>query len=63
MNRRLPFRILAVTGAAVALFVAVADATGEDYYVALDGDDSNSGTLASPFRTIQKAVDLSRAGT
>ncbi len=34
-----------------------------EYYVAPDGDDGNSGTLASPWRTIQKAVDRALAGT
>jgi hypothetical protein len=34
-----------------------------DYYVAPDGDDSHPGTMARPFRTIQRAVDLANAGT
>lgn len=32
---------------------------GKTYYVSPDGNDNNSGTSASPFRTIQKAVDSS----
>lgn len=32
------------------------------YYVASTGDNSNTGTLASPFRTIQHAADIMTAG-
>lgn len=32
------------------------------YYVATTGNDSNPGTLASPFRTIQKAASVAAAG-
>lgn len=36
---------------------------GADYYVATNGSDSNSGTsTSSPFRTLQKAVDVASAG-
>jgi hypothetical protein len=35
---------------------------GKEYWVAPGGDDSNRGTAASPFRTIQKAADLARPG-
>ncbi|MEX2382381.1 MAG: carbohydrate-binding protein [Opitutales bacterium] len=33
-----------------------------DYYVATTGSDSNPGTLAQPFRTIQKAATLAQSG-
>lgn len=33
-----------------------------NYYVATDGDDSNSGTETNPLRTIQEAVDRVSAG-
>ncbi len=33
-----------------------------DYYVAKTGSDSNPGTLAAPFLTIQKAADLAQPG-
>jgi len=36
-------------------------ATG-DYYVSPTGNDSNSGTSALPFLTIQKAIDVANAG-
>ena len=32
------------------------------YYVATDGDDSDAGTLAEPFETIQHAANLARPG-
>ena len=35
---------------------------GADYYVATTGSDSNAGTLASPFATIQHAIDIIAAG-
>ncbi|HSW89020.1 MAG TPA: dockerin type I domain-containing protein [Candidatus Saccharimonadales bacterium] len=34
-----------------------------DLYVSASGSDSNSGTQSSPFKTIQKGVDSSSAGT
>ena len=37
-------------------------APGNVYYVALDGDDNNPGTLDAPWRTIQKAADTITAG-
>lgn len=33
-----------------------------DFYVATTGGDTNAGTLAQPFATIQHAVDLMGAG-
>ncbi len=33
-----------------------------EYYVSLSGNDTNPGTSASPFRTIQKAADVVTAG-
>lgn len=35
---------------------------GKKYYVAKTGRNSNSGTLLSPFLTIQKGLDVARAG-
>jgi hypothetical protein len=37
--------------------------TSTSFYVATNGDDSNPGTLAAPWRTIQHAVDKARAGS
>ncbi|MDT3699214.1 MAG: right-handed parallel beta-helix repeat-containing protein [Thermincola sp.] len=39
-----------------------AEAGKRYYYVRPDGNDSNSGTIAKPFKTIQKAVDVALAG-
>lgn len=33
-----------------------------NYYVATSGNDSNSGTLNSPFKTLTKAIDVASAG-
>jgi hypothetical protein len=37
-------------------------AEARDYYVAVTGSDSNPGTFAAPFRTINKGVSLTVAG-
>jgi hypothetical protein len=37
-------------------------ATGTTYYVATTGNDSNSGTAAKPWKTIQHAADVAVAG-
>jgi hypothetical protein len=38
-------------------------AEGADFFVSTSGVDTNPGTLASPWRTIQKAVNTVVAGT
>ena len=50
---RLLFFILFFTGSFVS---------AQNIYVATDGDDSNSGTEASPFKTFSKAVSVMSAG-
>nr|WP_062335063.1 RICIN domain-containing protein [Herbidospora sakaeratensis] len=66
--------VLSTTGkvlAALAVFVAAvvlpslaggvaSAATQATYYVAPDGNDANPGTLAAPFKTVQKARDVVR---
>ena len=37
--------------------------TNSSFYVATTGNDSNPGTLAAPWRTIQHAADTARAGS
>lgn len=37
--------------------------TNASFYVATTGNDSNPGTLAAPWRTIQHAADIARAGS
>ena len=39
-----------------------ATAARYEYYVAVGGSDTNPGTWAAPFRTIQRAADVARAG-
>ncbi len=50
----------------LALFVCVSAACGQtnaSYYVSTAGNDSNIGTQAAPWRTIQHAADTARAGS
>jgi hypothetical protein len=49
-----------------ALFVCASGASGQSnasFYVSTAGDDSNSGTQAAPWRTLQHAIDKARAGS
>jgi hypothetical protein len=50
----------------VMLFVCVSRAFGQpnsSFYVSTTGNDSNPGTQAAPWRTIQHAADTARAGS
>ena len=52
--------------ALLALFVCASAAFGQtntSYYVSTTGNDSNSGTQAAPWHTIQHAADTARAGS
>ncbi|SMD27534.1 right-handed parallel beta-helix repeat-containing protein [Kibdelosporangium aridum] len=51
-----------VACAVLALPTFTATAADSTLYVATNGNDSNPGTLASPLRSIQKAVDLAQPG-
>jgi PKD domain/Protein of unknown function (DUF1565) len=42
--------------------VPAVEASGASYYVSTSGSDSNAGTLASPWRTIQKAANTVTQG-
>ncbi len=46
----------------IVLFAPALQTQGAEYFVATDGTDSNSGTQAKPFRTIQKAADIMKPG-
>src|SRR5215472_10962291 len=49
-----------------ALFVCLSGAFGQAnsvFYVATTGNDSNAGTQASPWRTVQHAADTALAGS
>jgi pectin methylesterase-like acyl-CoA thioesterase len=57
-------RLLVLT--LLALLVCVSAAFGQpnsSFYVATTGNDSNPGTQAAPWRTIQHAADTARAGS
>jgi uncharacterized repeat protein (TIGR02543 family) len=43
-------------------FCGFISANATDYYVATTGDNSNAGTLSSPFRTLQHAINLAAPG-
>src|SRR6516162_7596491 len=50
----------------LALLVCVAGAFGQtnsSFYVSTTGDDSNPGTETAPWRTVQHAADVARAGS
>ncbi len=47
---------------ALVLSVGAVQAAPGAYYVAPDGNDANPGTLAAPFRTIQKCASVATAG-
>jgi len=45
-----------------ATLVAQRNARATDYYVATTGSDSNAGTMAAPFATLQKGANVAVAG-
>ncbi len=50
----------------LAVFLFVSGAFGQinsSFYVATSGNDSNPGTQAAPWRTVQHAADVARAGS
>ncbi len=47
---------------ALAALFAAGSAQATDYYVATTGSDSNAGTMAAPFATLQKGVNTAVAG-
>ncbi len=53
---------VAVAVAALALYCTVGDAAPAQYYVATTGSDTNAGTLAEPFATIQHTADVMEPG-
>jgi hypothetical protein len=48
--------------ASVPLLLAAQASHAANYYVATTGNDTNAGTEAAPFKTIQKAANIVNAG-
>lgn len=46
----------------LSILLIGANVFGANYYVATNGNDSNSGTLSSPFKTLEKAVTMVSPG-
>jgi hypothetical protein len=61
-NPTLLILILSISLLAPCLIVYTASAAGSTYYVSTTGLDNNPGTLASPWKTIQKAANTVTAG-
>jgi hypothetical protein len=61
-----PLSIIALLVAALSLMqlasLTSAGAAGVNYYVSPAGNDASAGTLASPFRTVQRGADAAQAG-
>jgi hypothetical protein len=53
---------LSASLAMLATLFAAGSAEATDYYVATTGSDSNAGTMAAPFATLQKGVNTAVAG-
>jgi parallel beta-helix repeat protein len=56
------YRQVALLAAFTAGLFCSTSAYAAEYYVATNGSDSNNGSQAAPFKSIQKAVDIVRAG-
>jgi hypothetical protein len=61
MSRGAPRPFLIGMLAGLGLLTTV-NARATDYYVATTGSDSNAGTMAAPFATMQKGADVAGAG-
>ncbi len=53
---------LSLSLAMAAALAAAGSARAAEYYVATTGSDSNAGTMAAPFATLQKGVNTAAAG-
>jgi MYXO-CTERM domain-containing protein len=53
---------LTLLSASLAFFLSMGSAGAAEYYVSPTGSDSNPGTQASPFATLQKGNDAAAAG-
>lgn len=55
-------RLFALIGLSIVFLEPLLPASAATYYIAATGNDSNPGTLASPWATVQKAADTMVAG-
>lgn len=62
MLTRTPSAALLASTSFVAAFLAAGVAHAADYYVAPTGSDSNAGSMAAPFASLQKGHDAASAG-
>jgi hypothetical protein len=62
MKKILIALLIAILVLPVLISPQPAFAAGKTYYVATNGNNSNPGTLNSPWKTIQKAANVARAG-
>ena len=46
----------------LTILILVPAVQAADYYVSVDGDNTNPGTLSEPFRTIQMGADMVAPG-
>jgi parallel beta-helix repeat protein len=56
------FLVISVAFGMISTPFSAKAAYGDEYYVALNGDDSNPGTRLQPWRTIQKAANMMADG-
>ncbi len=62
MNFKIMILIILLIFIGFVTFILLLDPIGSNYYVAMNGDDNNSGTEAHPWRTISKAANAVVAG-
>jgi MYXO-CTERM domain-containing protein len=62
MSRLRRSLLLVSPAVAVTLAAAAGSARATEYYVATDGNDSNPGTMAQPWATLQKGANTAVAG-
>jgi hypothetical protein len=62
LQNAIALKTLLLIAAALLSITPITSAIGATYQVATTGKDSNPGTAAQPFRTIQKGVDIAQPG-
>lgn len=62
IHKKMRHLFLILLAAALMTGLTTTSIFAATYYVATTGSDSNPGTLAAPFKTIQKGIDVLKAG-